>query len=58
MKYEYLCLDIGGRNEDERTEFLNEYAGMGWELVCAGGVWWIYMRRRIEEVYDMNIVED
>ena len=58
MNYEYLCLDIGGRNEDQRTELLNEYAGRDWELVCAGGVWWVYMKRRIEEAYRDSIIED
>ncbi len=58
MNYEYLCLYIGDREENRRTELLNEYATQGWELVCAGGVWWVYMRRRIEEAYDMNIIED
>lgn len=57
MNYEYLCLDIGGRNEDQRTELLNEYAGMGWELVCAGGVWWVYMKRRLADMLSSNTIK-
>lgn len=47
--YEYLCVDVGGKEAVQRTDLLNEYAAMGWELVCAGGVWWVYLRREVAE---------
>ena len=47
-KYEYLCFNLGGYGPYGRQETLNEFSGMGWELIYIGKNWETCWRRERE----------